>query len=294
VRLAWGETGAWRPHGGRDVAVRDLAAGDMIEVDRALWQVDRVRDVPEDEWDDTDREQYRRHTAFRGPGLRRKAETGGDGQPAGPGEWSLRPVLVTVHPAGGGPAQRMRVRFRPYQFQRSTVYVIPAHHPVCAVCRELYPCHCLEIDDAADASMAALADLESVLPGCCWHCREPVTSRQKSIDFPGDNLLLPGAEPPVFHLRNGSPYCSAAAVSYERRWAAADPSRLPRLECPGDLVQHIDGYECTAGGRCPGALADHRRRLSHQSNAAYARSCERCAAACAKRGITIPAGGSPG
>jgi hypothetical protein len=197
-------------------------------------------------------------------------------------------VQVSIEPAEGGP--RRPLRFRPYAFLRQAAYVIPAHHPVCAVCGELYPCKHLEIDEAATGALAELADLESVLPGCCWHCREPISGRQKFISFPGDNLLLPGGPPPAFHLRAGKPWCSSAARLYERRWVEADPARLPRLQCPGRLTRHVDGHECTAGARCPGAAADHPSQSNHTANAAYARDCGRCAAAVARRGATLPGG----
>jgi hypothetical protein len=293
VRLAWGEAGSWHPDGGREVPVRNLAEGDLIAVERALWRVIGVQDVPVADWDRDDREHYGRHTMPRqSAGLRRKTETGADGQPALPEAWSLRPVHVTVQAAKGD--RRVRLRFQPYAFARSSVYVIPAHHPVCAACGELYPCRHLEIDEAAEAGLAKLAEMESVLPGCCWHCREPVTSRQKQISFPGENLLLPGGPPPVFHLRDGKPYCGSAALVYERRWIRANPEQLPRMHCPGSLTEHIDGCECTAGSRCPGGTVPHSSRSAHHAGGSWDRDCERCAAAASRRGGVTAGPARPG
>jgi hypothetical protein len=132
VRLTWP---GWQPEGVREVPVRALAEGSLIEVDRALWRVTGIRDVPVAEWDDRDREHYELHTTAR----RRAGQAGG---PPDPGAWSLRPVWIAIAPAGGGPGRRLRCQ--PYAFRFATANVIPAHHPVCAACGELYPCRHLE------------------------------------------------------------------------------------------------------------------------------------------------------
>jgi len=278
VRLKWDDALGWQPEGAREVPALQLQADDLIEVERALWRVAGVRSVPVAEWDDRDREHYDRNTALTAPGGRRVP----------PETWALRPVYVTVRPARGGPGSRLRCQ--PYMYRQAAVRVIPAHHPVCAECGELYPCRHLEIDRLADAGLAELENLEAILPGCCWHCREPVTERQKSITYPGDNLLLPGAPPPLFHLRNSAPhYCATAAIGYEKSWVKAGPGRRPALHCPGRLTKHIDGTECDAGDQCPGPTANHLSQRSHQGNAAWLRDCERCATACRRQGITVPA-----
>lgn len=267
--LFWGRNGGmWQPQGGEYRSWRDLLPGDLLASDREVWCVREVRDVPVADWDEDDEQCYR--------SLRAVSRE----------EWPLRPVYLILVPANGG--KRRHVGVRPYVARR--VYVLSPHYPVCRECGEPYPCRHLEIDAEAKKQMAAMAKLEAILPGCCWNCGDPVTGKQKSIVFEGENLLLPGAPPPVFHMRGGKPYCGAAAVDYEKKWVAADPARHPRLHCPGSIIIHVDGPECSEDPFCPGTQVNHPSMMNHRAYAGYARRCLRCKDACARMGIEIPEG----
>lgn len=134
--------------------------------------------------------------------------------------------------------------------------------PQCVDCERLWPCPCDDRNRAAEKAMAELDRLGAVLPGCCWACGEPISRLHKSIEFDGENLLLPGAGPAMFHTaesRKGGERgtCRAQAVKYEEAWIAAAPGRPRRLRCPGTLYRHHAYSECSEPDGCPGVDASH-------------------------------------
>jgi hypothetical protein len=139
-------------------------------------------------------------------------------------------------------------------------------YPACVDCACLLPCPCNERDKEVDAAATELDRLGGIMPGCCWACNEPVTSRHASIVFDEENLLRPGGGPVVFHtslsLKAHTGTCLGQAIDYERRWVQAAPGRPHRLTCPGHLFLHRDRSECTEGQNCPGDSADHYPRSS--------------------------------
>lgn len=270
MSLFWGRDGdMWEPEGGERRPWRDLHPGDPLMSRREIWRVREVRPVPVIDWDEHDREGFR--TRNRG-GLPEE-------------DWPLRPLYLILLPVKGG--KRRHVKVRPYA--RPTAYVLPFHYPVCTECGEPWPCPEIAIVKEVRKESARMEQLSRIMPGCCWGCGEPVTGRQKSIAFEGENLLLPGAPEPVFHLRHGKPYCSSAAVDYEKKWVTAQPGRHPRLHCPGNRIFHVDGAECTEEPFCPGRDVHHTGNfMDHRAYAEYARRCLRCRDACELRGIVIP------
>lgn len=249
MSVFWGRRGdMWEPQGGELKQWRDLQPGDLIVNHRKVWAVREVRPVPVVDWDDRDREEYR---ARNRPGVAEEF-------------WPHRPLYLIVVPATGG--KRRHVKVRPCRSLRG-VYVLHPHYPVCKECGEPWPCPELDIKAEVDKQSAEMARLESILPGCCWCCGEPVTSRHKAIVFDGENLLLPGGPPVVFHRRRrskgGRHLCRSAAISYEERWVPAEEGRQWRLTCPGNVVRHVDGLDCSEP-LCPGAEAFHRNGIAHQ------------------------------
>lgn len=243
VSLSWNRHIGWEPQGGQRKPWCDLAPGDLIELRREVWRVLEVRPVPTVDWDEDDREHW---------------EIDRDGWKISDEEqWPRRPLAVVFVPPGGG--QSVHKRIRPWATHRDA-YVLPEHYPVCRDCGQLYPCRELDIAAAVERESAALEKLEKILPGCCWCCKEPVSRRQKAICFDGENLLLPGREAPVFHLRAA---CLDGARRYERRWVPAVSGRQWRLQCPGTLILHVDGDECTELAGCAGPDAYHRDNHSH-------------------------------
>lgn len=277
MSLHWGRNGirGWEPQGGQQKPWKDLAPGDLIEMDRQAWRVREVRPVPVTDWDEDDREHWKRTPRKTG-----SAE-----------EWPRRPLYLILIPADGG--KRHHVRVRPWANWGQDAYVLPEHYPVCKDCGELYPCRELEISAEVARQAGKMAKLEKIIPGCCWACGEPVTHRQKAIRFDGDNLLLPGREPAVFHLRSK---CRDGAMRYEKLWIPAGEGRRWRFQCPGRLLQHVDGDECSELGLCPGAVHhphtdshvyfryeyDGPRRTMFREYAGYGLPCLRCTDAMAR------------
>ena len=254
MSLFWGRSLSWRPQGGRSCDWKDLQRGDLIALDdRKVWRVIEVRPVPVVDWDADDREYW--DSRFGKPAnplaIRRI-------RPESEEAWDRRPVYLILVPAEGG--KRHHLRVRPYTTWRDA-WVLSPHYPVCKDCGEPWPCRELDITQEVDKQAAQLAELEKILPGCCWSCKEPVTHRQKAIRFDGDNLLLPGAPSPVFHLR-GKGGCYSGAMSYEKRWIAAGEGRRWRLQCPGKQVRHVDGDECSEDPLCPGRVS-HNTFIAH-------------------------------
>ncbi len=120
--------------------------------------------------------------------------------------------------------------------------------PMCSCCGEPVPCRAELQDQEIDLSLQQVGKLMAKQPGYCWHCDQPITARQKSIVYPGNNLDLPGGPEVVFHTRQG---CHGAAQEYEQRWIAVDPRHeriLTWPHCGGILVVHADGSsECRSG-----------------------------------------------
>ena len=139
---------------------------------------------------------------------------------------------------------------------------LPEHFAICHSCGELAPCREHERGIyAAEQSKRMDRELQ-LLPGCCPACQEPITSRQQTIDFPGEyvhNPLAPAG--PRFHTRMK---CRGGAERYEAAWVAADPTRkrsLLTLACDGSVVVHGDGSaECfgAENSDCPSVHARHR------------------------------------
>ena len=269
MSLYWGrDSNLWTPNGGRHVAWADLATGDLIALQRKPWRVIEVRPVPVVDWDEHDRTYYER--AKQWP---RRVDGRG---PLTEETWEARPLYLILVPAEGGKRRHRKVR--PYGY--GSAYVFPEHYPVCRECGELYPCHELDIRAEAAREMREFEKYEKIMPGSCWHCNEPITHRQNAIRFDGENLFLPGAPSVVFHARR-SGGCRHAAMTYEKRWVKAGEGRRPRLSCPGNVIVHVDGAECTEDPHCPGPGVQHQSFMNHKLYQGNVR-CLRCADALAR------------
>jgi hypothetical protein len=273
--LYWDRYGSWRPQGGHECGWRDLKLGDLVAVNRAVWRISEVRDVPVADWDEHDRSYFERD--------REGAERWGTGPVPSEETWDRRPLYLKLYPAKGGKRHSWKVRV--YAHLRSA-WVLPEHYPVCAECGEPWPCPEIDIVLELQKQAAVMDDLESIMPGCCWGCREPITSRQSSVTFEGENLLLPGAPPPVFHTRR-KPGCLGEAMRYEEKWVPAGEGRRWRYRCPGKLIVHADGPECSEDPLCPGPRMRHHAVMDHRHGDYH---CLRCQDAAARGEAAAPDG----
>lgn len=234
----------WHPMGVRHSYSEPIKVGDLIPHAHRVWVVDAINPLPEVDWSDEDRaavadvdhytEEYR-------PKALAKAL---------PRVMVLRPVESPDERSGeehyllGG---RTAHRFAVWD-------VYPdEHYPICSKCREPLPCREQMAVKVSEQSAERMGWYE--IPGVCPACHEIVTDRQKSVTWP-DNVEIPGGPPVTFHTRRK---CHYSAVTYEKRWVAADPGRRrARFSCTGHVTNHNDGtYECTELHECPGPHAAH-------------------------------------
>lgn len=263
VRLLGQFRDFWRPAVPADRDVLGLLdrhppVGALIAVSRRPYRVTQVRDVPPGDWTDRARQ------AWADAGM--------------PDPWPLAPFELHVDQLPTGRRAGMTV-VQPWHEQ---LLLLPEHYAVCACCGELAPCPEITAGRTAAHVMERFERLSRILPGCCWGCSEPITSRQASVVFDGPNLWLPTAPPdPVFHLRRG---CRSSAARYEDDWVAASshrPRSLLTLACAGSVVVHHDGSaECfgAVDSDCPDVRAAHR-----SYSACYAQS-HGCPRDCARDG----------
>lgn len=219
--------GQWQPLGATSID-HPPPAHRLFAFGHAVWHVDQV--VWPAPITDTDRAAW---------------EEAGCPDPADPGSWHGWPYTVDATWVAGwrdekpaGPPLRLRLRSaaRTGYGRKWWIYPPSNRFPRCSCCGEPMPCRQDLIDTQVAAEAAALDWHASKLPGCCWACAEPITSRQQSVIYAGDNLDLPGGPDVQFHTRIS---CVHEAKAYEKRWLAADPDRTPIL---------LTGAGCTTVG----------------------------------------------
>lgn len=209
-----------------------------------------------------------------------------EGQPD-PLTWPGRERRILVEPPRNPQPDgkdRRGIRVHPWWRDGEEWRPLTDPYPVCPDCALVWPCPCDDRNKVTAQAMAELDRLGAIMPGCCWHCAEPITSRQDAVTYPGDNLDLPGGHPVRFHTRRG---CAHAAKAYELRWIDADPRRervLTWPQCGATLIVHRDGStECDGDGAAPDcggyATHDHRNR-----SACYAATRGGCARGCSPTG----------
>lgn len=238
-------TKQWYPNRTR-TAYDPPPVGSLIAREHAVWRVTAVADLP---LSDADREVWLERGM---PDL---------------ATWRGRPVDISVEYVGGArpdraeegrpvPSAHMKIPATALACRSWDIYPESGRWPMCSCCGEPMPCRA-ELQDREVASGLAKVELHAKkLPGCCWGCGEPITSRQRAVAYPGDNLDLPGGMPVRFHTRQ---QCGWRAQQYELRWIAEDPRReriLTYPECGGILVVHADGStECRSGRKPLGGEA---------------------------------------
>jgi hypothetical protein len=224
----------WTPLGTRRHYDRPKA-GQLIAQAHTVWRVTNVQDVA---LDDADRDRW----------LKR-------GMPD-PETWKQRPYEVKLEWIGGAEppwikeSTRGAIRVSAEAFTTWDVYA-SGRWPQCSCCGEPMPCHAELEDRQVTTGLDKIEKLEAIPYGACWACSEPITTRQKSVTYPGDNIDLPGGQQPHFHTRR---QCRGSAELYERKWIAADPRRervLTWPKCGGILIVHADGSSDCVSGRSP-------------------------------------------
>ncbi|GAA4928615.1 hypothetical protein GCM10023224_04830 [Streptomonospora halophila] len=195
----------WRPVGSRIEWHPRPPEGTIIVLHRSPWRVVECREINPANWTDAESAAY---------------ATWRKGVP--PEEWPQRPFVMVLDPLPTGKRQHGRVPGGHTVTRRWDV--LDEHYPVCNLCQELAPCRHMTTEQEVSAGHARLHRMMSMTADSCWGCGEPITRRQKSVRFDGENLVLPGGPTPVrFHTRSR---CQGEAAAYERAWLAADPGRV--------------------------------------------------------------------
>lgn len=169
-----------------NVNVRQLAPGDLIDIDCTAMTVVAVREIPWVDW--TEKETADFKAAPLGtvlPPVALEAE--------GHGEFHHWRIGVTTHLS--------------LHFHR-----VPAHHAQCGHCGQTWPCEEAFID-------ALVAQGRAVVERLCEHCGTHMGVG--TTQFPGPHLDQPDQYGAWFH-RNYPPPCKAAADAYQARWEARE------------------------------------------------------------------------
>lgn len=240
----------WRPEGvDRPYARRERrpAVGDVVAFLRRAWEVVHVADAD--------------------PTPEEAASLAGILEP-----WRTQraPFRVTLRRLHGEPSkhenERQEVGYRIPAGYQSWLKIYPSGRvPLCSCHGHPWPCLEADQQKLAEKELERAEAALNLPPGCCPACKEPVTTRQRSITFGGPNVTNPLAEGPTFHLRRK---CYGSAAAYEEKWVTAEPGRrrsLLTLRCEGTVVVHADGTgECfgAAGSDCPSIYAFHRASMA--------------------------------
>lgn len=232
MRIRLPDERCWFPVGARHV-YGCPEVGDVVALDHQAWTVIELHPLPREQW--VEQEQMYACGGIHTPMAVR-----------------LRPMELVNHPD----PVKARSKDRHVGSLRVFYWYVfpdPEHYPVCACCAEPMPCRAEVGRRMAQDAVKDMGRYETA--GICPACGEPVTARQKSLTF-SENLVVPFGPPVTFHTRRR---CHHQAMTYEQRWAAADPQRRRHtLSCPGRLTNHNDGtYDCSELGDCPGPAAQH-------------------------------------
>jgi hypothetical protein len=137
--------------------------------------------------------------------------------------------------------------------------VLTDPYRVCSCHGHIWPCQDYDRDVLAQHEARKTEKLYATTdPGVCAHCLEAITTRQKTITFPEESRLVPGAPGPTFHA--GRAACWGAAEKYEREGRLTDNPEVLRIaSCPGVRFIHEARnlptdrrLDCTAGPHCTG------------------------------------------
>lgn len=231
----------WNPLGTTWAHTHRAEVGWLVAQKHAVWKILAIDDLPMTPEEQNSADSWMRY----GPG----------------GPWPNRPYRASAQWVGGvkpdwvTPDQDTgKMVIRPDRYV-SWRYYPDGRWPQCSCCGEPMPCRESLTDQRVDVELAKMVKFESRVPGSCWACGSPITSRQRSVAYPGPNLDYPGGPTARFHARES---CRYEAEKYEARWLEEDPTRARMLTwpyCRGRPYWHNDGSSECVGGRddCRGA-----------------------------------------
>lgn len=141
-------------------------------------------------------------------------------------------------------------------------HVLDERYALCVCHGHPYPCQDFAAERIAEDEAERMGRLlDSHAPGVCASCREPITTRAKSLTFPEPSVLVPGAPGPTYHANRWQCWRSARMYELDKRLPAY-PNAVRIASCPGLLFVHEAGgwEECTAERLCTGHHGPKGRR----------------------------------
>lgn len=245
-----------------------LVAGDLVAHQRKPFEVvswwERAPDLwPEEytrKW-----EELREYREGRSRGLQETPSSL-------PHEWEGRPVTIALKAVGASEKVKPSHYVAPASY---SWYLLPEHFSVCRLCQELPPCRHVLNDRIAKDAAERMEEIMAMMPGCCHGCREPISSRQKTVTFAGPNLIRPdfGDDSAIFHARNS---CRYSVERYDERLAKEEGVKR-RFFCKGTVTVHADeSRECTEYGECPDGKVSHGATIWHHRDNGYGQIWRGC------------------
>lgn len=231
-----------------------LAPGDLVVYRKRAHEVVSTRSLPPEDWSDEVLTRWR------------------DQNCPDQGTWMHRPFVTKVkEPEAEDDTGINLLTVASYSW-----FVLPEHYSVCGRCGEIPPCSHVFAERRAEEEGERFEELMAIPPGCCMGCGEPITARQRTITFEGENLLRPDLPPgAMFHLRE-SKGCHYAATRYDRLWAKK--TGQPRqMYCPGIRTFHADAnktVDCSNYGACPGDV-EHKKNFYHRYDDRWTKAVHR-------------------
>lgn len=180
-------------------------------------------------------------------------------------EWEGRPVTIALKPVGASEKTKPSHYTAPASYYW---YVLPDHFSLCRLCGELPPCRHVLNERIAEDAAERMEEIMAMMPGCCHGCREPISSRQKTVVFEGPNLIRPdfGDDSAIFHARGS---CRWSVERYDEKLSAKTGVKR-RFYCDGLVTIHADdSAECTEFGECPDPKVSHRTTVRHYRDQVY-------------------------
>lgn len=184
-----------------------LKPGMIVIVQRSPYRIAQINEIPFEQWPFACTDAWKEVFDW-------WANSRTDEPAPEPATWRDRPIEMVLE------SMTMEVNATT-RVKASRVWdVLPEHYAVCRSCGELPPCREEEIEIATRRQMVESLRTMAIPAGACMGCGEAISGQQKSVSFPGPNLLRPDlADGTVrFHARSE---CSHWVYAYQGQWEDA-------------------------------------------------------------------------
>lgn len=141
-----------------------------------------------------------------------------------PEKWEQRPMVMYTEVASDSHEEDHQDLYtRPWSEEPGWWKLLPVW-PECCVCRLVMPCNHYITEHQVAIAALQLDSYEGIEPGLCYYC-EDLLEGSNHVVFPGENLLMLGAEAPGFHLAGK---CREMAQDYMEKWSEHHKGEHPQ------------------------------------------------------------------